>query len=254
MPHVVANGVRFHTFTLGDSGPPVVMLHGLLVGNLASWYFTGARVLSETHRVFLYDLRGHGKSDKTVDGYTVQTMSQDLSALLSTFTDEPVALVGHSFGGLIGLQYALDHPDKVSKLAIVEAPIAPSRTNGLTGFLSLPREQMVAALPDTLRELVFKNAGSRRVNRLLKSLYFLAYESTLLADIAGETDVSDDELKKVSCPTLLVYGRSSSCIPGGERLAQNLPDARYELLDGGHYLTVDAPDALSALLVEFLGG
>src|SRR5678815_1667039 len=58
MPLVAANGLQFHVQELGD-GRPVVMLHGLLIGSLASWYFTVAPALAPAHRCRLYDLRDH---------------------------------------------------------------------------------------------------------------------------------------------------------------------------------------------------
>ena len=81
MSFTTANGVRLHTTALG-AGPPVVMLHGLLIGSLASWYFTAAPALARTHAVQLYDLRGHGLSDRPVDGYDTATMAADLAALI----------------------------------------------------------------------------------------------------------------------------------------------------------------------------
>ncbi|MGH7285457.1 MAG: alpha/beta fold hydrolase, partial [Polyangiaceae bacterium] len=54
------NGVALHVQRLGENGSPVVMLHGLFVGSMASWYFTAAPALAEKHRVLLYDLRGNG--------------------------------------------------------------------------------------------------------------------------------------------------------------------------------------------------
>ena len=246
-----ANGLRFHAVTLGD-GPPVVMLHGLLVGNLATWFFTGARVLAKTHRVLLYDLRGHGRSERPATGYDVATMAGDLEALVAGFTDEPVALVGHSFGALVAMHYARAHPEGVTRLAVVEAPLMPGDADELAGFLSLPPEEMLAALPGELRETIV--GGGRRATRLLASLEALATETTLVADLAARDGVDDEELRAVRCPLLAVYGDRSPCLPSGQRFAAVLPEARLEILPGGHYLPLDAPAAIGRLLAEFLGG
>src|SRR5262249_25639953 len=106
---VVARSVRFHTQELGaGERPSVVMLHGLLIGSLASWYFTAAPALAERRRVLLYDLRGHGRSERTADGYDVATMASDLAELAAPFDARPIDLVGHSFGALVALRFALD--------------------------------------------------------------------------------------------------------------------------------------------------
>ncbi len=85
MPLVAGNGLQFHTQVLGQ-GPPLVVLHGLLVGNLASWYSGAAPALARTHRVLLYDL--------------------------------PVFL-GNSFGGLLSLAFSAARPGRVAGMVLV---------------------------------------------------------------------------------------------------------------------------------------
>ena len=75
MSVVTARDLAFHVQELG-SGPPVVMLHGLLVGSLASWYFTAAPALASRHRVRMYDLRGHGRSAPARTGYDLELQIQ----------------------------------------------------------------------------------------------------------------------------------------------------------------------------------
>ena len=77
MPVSTRNGVRLHWQELG-SGPPLVMLHGLLVGSLATWYFTAAPALAARGHVVLYDLRGHGLSERAPSGYDVATQIEAL--------------------------------------------------------------------------------------------------------------------------------------------------------------------------------
>ncbi len=229
------------------------MLHGLLVGNLATWYFTGARVLARTHEVLLYDLRGHGRSERAPDGYTVPAMCDDLEALIEGFApSEAVSLVGHSFGALIVLEYALRHPDRVGRLVLVEAPLPPASTKGLTEFLSLGPDEMVEALPDALKASVVR--GGRRGSRLLASLRFLAYETTLIRDLDTAYPVTDAQLASIGCPTLVVAGSDSSCRPAGDRLLERIADAQLVVLSGGHYLMMDAPGPLARHIVEFLDG
>lgn len=251
MSYLNANGLTFHVQRLG-SGPPLVMLHGLMVGSLASWYFTAAPALARTHEVLLYDLRGHGRSERAPRGYDVRTMTGDLEALVGAFAREPVALVGHSYGGLIALRFALDHPDRVARLALVEAPLPPSRLGELSEFVARTPEQMVEALPATTR--AFFERGSRQARRLLRSLHFLVLESSLRDDLDAETDIPDQELAQLRCPVACFYGERSSCRGVGERLARVIPGAQLQLLPGGHYLHIDCGPALTAGLVEHASG
>ncbi len=251
MPVVAANGARFHVQRLG-SGPPVAMLHGLFVGSLAQWYFTAAPALATAHEVFLYDLRGHGKSDRPTGGYDLATMTGDFAALTADYRPVPITVVGHSYGALIALRFALDHPERVARLVLVEAPLPPSRFGDFGELVRRPPGEMLEALPPPLA--AYLGRGGRQARRLLANLRFLASECSLVADLEAEPDIADAELAGLSCPTLCLYGASSACRESGERLARVVPGAALELLPGGHYLHLDAPAELTRRIAEFCRG
>jgi pimeloyl-ACP methyl ester carboxylesterase len=253
VPVVAANGLAFHVQELGpesSTAPLVVMVHGLLVGTLASWLFTAAPVLAQTRRVRVYDLRGHGRSERARIGYSVRAMAGDLEALVAD-ARAPIDVVGHSWGGLVALRFALDHPTLVRRLAVVEAPLPPSQAMQLVGVTSDP-ERLVDALPAPLRDAVA--SGRRQAARLVASLAFLARETTLLADLDAEPDLDDAELATLAPPLVAIYGDRSACLPAGERLARACPRATLRVLHGGHYLHLDARAALAEVLREHLDG
>lgn len=242
--------MRLHTVELG-AGPLLVMLHGLVVGNLASWYFTAAPALAERFRVRMYDLRGHGRSERAADGYDLETMTDDLEAVIGEHAG-PVVLVGHSYGALIALRYAERHPERVARLALVEAPLLDGHADDLLGFLKLPEASMIEALPGDLRGAL--EAGGRRARRLLEGLVGLALQTSLLKDLAATRPPPDSTIAGLRCPVMAVYGESSGCLAGAARIQALLPAARVETLPGGHYLPVEAPAALTALLCDFAFG
>ena len=243
MPIIAANDLRLHVQDIGQAGSPVVMLHGLLIGSAASWYFTSAPVLARTHRVRVYDLRGHGMSEVAASGYGVRSMASDLDAIAGA---EPVDLVGHSWGALVALRFALDQPARVRRLVLVEAPVPPSSVTEMSAFLD--GGDLAAALPPQLR------VAGRRGERLVRALERLVLQTTLVDDLRAERDPDPAELALLTCPTLLVYGDRSSCRAGGRKLAEAIPRARHVELPGGHYLHLDARDALTDLIVEHLDG
>jgi pimeloyl-ACP methyl ester carboxylesterase len=250
MPLVAANGLQFHVQELG-AGRAVVMLHGLLIGSLASWYFTAAPALSQTHRCRLYDLRGHGRSERAPSGYDVATMSTDLAALTADLA-EPFDVVGHSFGAVVALRFAIDHPARVRRVVVVEAPLPPSSAVELVKFLDQTPDRMLEALPASLRAAVA--GGRRQAERLVKSLSFLALDSTLLADLRAEPDIPDADLARIAAPVLLAYGDQSACLATGRRLSKVIPGAVLAVLAGGHYLHLDARAELTGLIAEHLDG
>jgi pimeloyl-ACP methyl ester carboxylesterase len=246
------NGTGIHLQELGEGGPPLVMLHGLFVGSLAMWYFTAAPELAKTHRVALYDLRGHGRSERAKSGYDVETMRADLEAITRRFEGEKVTLVGHSYGGVVALSFALAYPERVAKVAVVEAPLPPSRLEELESFLGKSPDQMTESLPEALRDALGRKG--RQAAKLVDSLRFLATECSLLADLRRAKDFDDAELARLARPLLAVYGVHSSCRPVGRRLARVVPGAKLVEVDGGHFLPVEAPAAVTSAVAEFVRG
>lgn len=231
MPLETANGLTFHTQELGR-GSPAVLIHGLLLGNLASWYLTVAPAIARSHRVLLYDLRGHGLSERARRGYDLSTLSADLDALCGRFGTAPIALVGHSYGGLVALKFAIDYPERVRQLVLVDVPMPPSSADGIIQFTARDPQ----ALLDSLPPRVFGGSmGSRkRASSLSNTLEFLVRDSSLLEDIVAEPEFSDAALARVACPALCLYGHQSPCRPVAARLTAAIPAASAIIVPGGH--------------------
>ncbi|SDT71032.1 alpha/beta fold hydrolase [Jiangella sp. DSM 45060] len=103
---------------LGGSGRPVVLLHGFPQTHLM-WRHVAADLAAD-HTVIVPDLRGYGRSDKPVDGYAKRTMAADAVALAAHLGHERFALAGHDRGALVAFRAGLDHPDRVTHLAILD--------------------------------------------------------------------------------------------------------------------------------------
>lgn len=103
---------------VGGSGRPVVLLHGFPQTHLM-WRHVAADLAAD-HTVIVPDLRGYGRSDKPIDGYAKRTMAADVVALAAHLGHERFALAGHDRGALVAFRTGLDHPDRVTHLAILD--------------------------------------------------------------------------------------------------------------------------------------
>lgn len=253
MPLKRANGRVFHVQELG-AGPPVAMVHGLVLGTLASWYFTIAHRLAHHRRVVLYDQRGHGLSEPAAHGFDLPTLAADLAAVLDEAAGiaGPVDLVGHSYGGAVLLQFALDYPDRVRRLVLVEAPLPPFSAAEVQDLLSTDPEAVLAALPEKVAPDFM--GGPKRWTRRLEVAVRFRDETSLPADLAAEPGFTDEELARVVQPLLCVDGATSELPSAGKRLASRVPSARRVLLAGGHMLHIEARDELARTIEEFLDG
>ena len=124
MPEITANGLRFHYQRVGSGSTPVVMLHGLMIDDLSSLYFTTAPAFADVADVVLYDLRGHGRTEQPPSGYGLDDAVADLIGLLDALDiTEPAYLLGNSVGGTIALAAAMAHPERVAGLMLLEAHV-----------------------------------------------------------------------------------------------------------------------------------
>src|SRR2546425_2621578 len=121
MAELTVRNVRFHFQRLGHGGSTVVFLHGLVMDNLSSFYFTLAPPVSRFADVILYDLRGHGNTERPPSGYALPEMVADLAALLDGMgVTGPVYLVGHSFGGLLAQAFAAAYPGRTGGMVFID--------------------------------------------------------------------------------------------------------------------------------------
>ncbi len=245
------NGVRLHCVTLG-SGPAVVLCHGLVFGSMASWYFSIASKLAQRYRVIMFDKRGHGKSDMAASGYDVDTLAGDLAAVIehTIAPGEEVTLIGHSYGALVALRYALNCKRELRDLILVDAPLPASRYVFPSFAKITSREildtHLAAMLPPNL------SASSRRIGRIKERLEALLLNSSLRTDVAAAGDIIDAELRRLDTPTLCIYGRHSDCAEVGLRLGKILPRAKLEWIECGHYILEEAPGDLLHIIEAHL--
>ena len=122
MPVINLPNVRLHVQELNPEGQEtIVMVHGMF-SNLAVYYFTIAPMLAKHFRVVLFDMKGHGMSEKVQTGYDLTSMTGDLLNLMHVLGIEKAHLAGYSYGGLVAMKMATRFPERVGKLAIIEGP------------------------------------------------------------------------------------------------------------------------------------
>lgn len=234
MAEVETRGLSFHVQRMGAGDRTVVFLHGLVMDNLSSWYFTVANRAAESADVVLYDLRGHGKTSRPKTGYSIAEMVADLDALLDGLgvDDGKVDLVGNSFGGLLAVAYAAAHPDRVSGLALVDGQVHDAAWGAqMKATLGLRGRDAEVEIARSFKHWLGRHSERKR-NRLAANARALVLETSLVEDIANSPPTSDDDLRRIICPVLALYGEHSDVLHHGERLAEVLPDCRMKVYPG----------------------
>lgn len=255
MADVTVDGVRIHVQRLGTDGPaPVLFVHGLVMDNLASWYFTVANPVATARPVLLYDLRGHGLSARPATGYDLDTLVRELFGVLDAVgIDVPVTFVGHSFGGLLALSAALARPERCAGLVLVDGLLPePGWGERMATTLRLSGEERDAQITERFSAWLGRHSARKR-NRLAEQAQGLVEGTTLVADLQGSPGVPDAVYATLEVPVLALYGADSDVRTHGERLAARLPQCTLELLpDCTHSLMWEQTAMVRDRIVEWL--
>jgi len=255
MADVYARGLRFHVQRFGNdrNNPVVVFLHGLVMDNLSSWYFSCAPAMAKVADVILYDLRGHGRSERPPTGYTLADHVADLAALLDALGEtRPVHLVGNSFGGLLALAFAAAHTSRTAAVGLVDGHV------GHGGFAAMMEatlrkegEARDLAIAASFKTWLGRHSERKRT-RLADHAQELIAQTTLVADIAATPAL---DAAKVTVPVLGVYGEKSDLYEEAKRLLATASQVRLITLPGcSHSVLWEETQLVKELLVRFLAG
>jgi len=260
----------------GGSGPPLLLLHGYPQTS-AMWHRV-APLLAPHFTIVAADLRGYGRSSKpstTPDHapYSKRTMAQDMTEVMAALGHETFFLAGHDRGGRVAHRLAMDHPDRVIRLATLD--IAPTREMYRnTGedfaraywhwfFLIQPApfpEHMIEADPKAywLKKCGSGSAGMAPFSEdaLAEYLACFADPATIHASCedyraAAGIDIAHDDAdgeQRLTMPLLALWGKTGvieRCFDALALWRKRAEDVRGHALPGGHYLAEELPDAVA---------
>lgn len=263
----------------GGDGPPLLLLHGHPQTHVM-WHRV-APLLARDFTVVAADLRGYGQSSKPASTpdhlpYSKRVMALDQIALMHHFGFEEFSVVGHDRGGRCAYRLALDHPERVKKLAVLD--IVPTgdafrRTNMDFAmgywhwfFLSQPYdlpERLINANPENYyfgagRERFAPEALADYLEAVHNpaTIHAICEDYRAAATIDRELDEADRGRRRISCPTLVLWGRRAKLHEWYDVLEiwRDWADhVQGHAIDCGHYLAEEAPDETYAALHGFLG-
>lgn len=193
--------VRSFDGTTHRDGPPLVLLHGLGVSGVV-WTAFARRQLSD-RTVIAPDLRGHGESDASPDdAYAVSDYAADVAKLIpDRFHGTPVALAGHSLGGLVAIELARNWPERVSHLVVLDPPLDQSQSREVVATVARLRQ-----LPSDDLEAYLGGFHGVAAGASLGRLFRTAVDGTYASYLATPPGAARawDAAPHISAPTLLI--------------------------------------------------
>jgi pimeloyl-ACP methyl ester carboxylesterase len=265
---------RHVIYRVAGSGPPVVLIHGML-NSSSHWQAVAARLAGE-HTVIAPDLIGHGDSAAPRGDYSLGAHAASIRDLLAAIGVDRATLVGHSLGGGVAMQFFYQFPQRVERLVLVSSgglgqEVSPMlRMAALPGMSALLSAAIHPRLLDGLRgagtRLRERGAGGgvylQAVARALAPLETRGARAAFLhtlrsvIDVHGQRVSATDRLYLLEAiPTMIVWGERDHTIPleHGRRTHEAIPHTSFHTLpDAAHFPHLEDPDGLSQLLLRFI--
>ena len=254
------NDIEAAWFEVGR-GDALVLVHGLADDHRA--WRRALPDLALRHRVLLYDLRGHGQTSLGNPDGTLRQLGDDLVGMMDAIGLDRAAVAGFSLGGTIAMRAGIDHPDRISRLALIATS---SRVGRSAAEWYRQRVEMVERRDAVLRDTLDRDAADVYAETPAELEEGLLIRRQSTADPRGYGNACaamaalnaaplDPELPAITAPTLVVASaKDKHCPPrAAEIIASGIGGSRLEILpDAGHAIPAEKPRELAGLINSFL--
>ncbi len=234
------NGIEMYYAVYGE-GDPILLIHGGL-GHADLWA-NQVIELSRTHKVIVADSRGHGRSTRNEQPYGYSIMASDYLALLDYLKIDKTALVGWSDGGIIGLDIAINHPERLTKLFAHAANVTVDGVDPAVATNATFNSYIERAGKDYKRVSKTPDQYDSFVEQISKMW-------------ATEPAWTKEQLAAIKVPTAIVVGDHDEAITRAhtDYMASAIPGSKLIILpEASHFAMLQDPTGYTKAVVDFLG-
>jgi len=264
LPFVKVNGVQLYYEEKGpDFGEPLVFLNGIFMST-ASWRLM-IPYFEKSYHVILHDFRGQWDSEKPEGSYSLHQHAYDLEGLLKHLNLDKVHIVGTSYGGEVGLCFALEFPERVKSLTVISSvsEIRPHLKYMALRWLNAakthdPEIFVCEWIGDVYSEEFLQKHQEPFQERLVQLYQAFDYNAAirlLESFLELETSPLTPRLKQLSAPTLVVAAEKDLVKPleYSHIIAHTVPQAQFHIIpNAGHGVVIEKPKETSAVILGFL--
>lgn len=262
-------GCRLYYYAAGTrgAGEPVVFLHGF-PGSSHLWHDV-IPLMPAGHRLVVLDQLGSGRSDRpSRTSLSVTAHAERLRLLLDDLRIDSACLVGHGSGGAVAQALAIAHPDRVTRLALIDSTCFGSwlrRAAPLARFLSVFGAMLGAPIlaglvhGSMLNGFADQDNGRRALDQYLRTYTTQLGVHALMAQLRAMRDLEIESLAlrlaSITAPASVIWGADDPylSVTVGERLAASIPGATLEIIPAArHFTPNDAPDRVAAAIGRLL--
>jgi pimeloyl-ACP methyl ester carboxylesterase len=241
---------RIH-YLIGGDGPTLLLLHGH--PSKALEWGPLLHKLTNAHKVIAIDFLGYGESDAPDVDYNVETQADIALGLLNALGIDKTDVLGFSMGGWVALKVAIDHPDRIRRLVLVDS-------GGLTFPTTLTADSFVPNTLAQFREMERLHSDRRLPDFVARDLLRLSQDHSWVLQRMGSSLLSfrealDGRLGNLNMPILVIWGKEDRLIPYtvALRFQRELPGAKLVTIDScGHMVLWDCSDRALPEVIAFI--
>ena len=260
MPARTVNGASIHYEESGQGTPPVVLLHGFPLDSRV--WKAQREALADRHRVIMPDLRGFGRSASD-DPFTMESIADDVHALLEDLGALPCVLGGLSMGGYVALAYAKKYPADLAGLLLIDTRAEADTPEGREGrqkMIDLVRQKGPSAVAEGMMSKMLapdRAASSPALARELRTIMEAQPPRTIENALAAMRDRPDfrDDLPSIPVQTLILVGDADAITPPAvaEALNKGIPKSKLITIPGaGHMTPMEQPEQVNRAIRDFV--
>lgn len=260
MSKVAVNGISLYYEEEGH-GPPLVLLSGYTT-DISAWY-TIRDHLAKYFHLILVDNRGVGRSDSPDTSYNIETMAEDIKALMVFLQLQNSFILSHSMGTAIAQILAIKYPRLIKKMVLanplVQLRSAPSAA--FSFFLKMRQQGMsLVTMTEGVMPWLFSNhflKNSEQIAKILNNVETYPYPQSLVGQkrqLEALLDFnSEDWFKKIVVPTLVIEGEKDLiCSGDAEHMRREIPKASHLIFpDQGHMEHIEKPNEFADAVRKF---
>ena len=259
MPQITIENTNIYYELHGkESKPCLLLIHGL-GSSVRDWEYQ-IPAFSEDYRVLAIDMRGHGRSDKPKERYSVRQFSSDILAVMDALKIEKAHIVGISMGGMIAFQMAVDCPERIEKLVIVNSgpalvPKTLAEKFAIYSRFVIVRLMGMRKMGEVLAPKLFVDADQEDLRQAFAQRWAEndpnAYLNTLRALVGWDVEA---HIHTIQNPSLILCSdQDYSPLALKEAYIVKMPNATLQVIANAHHaVTSERPEAFNAAVLEWL--
>ncbi len=240
-----------------DDGPPLVFINSLGL-DLRMWDDV-ASILRSEYQIVRYDKRGHGLSDCPPAPYSLDQFVADLHLLIEHLDLPQVVLIGISIGGMISMEFAAAHPDLVPYLVVFDTAARIGSAEAWETRIQDVRRKGMEKMSTVILPIWFSSSFAEEQLATHRGYRNSLLRTSLEGYVGACAALRDADLTQrvtsIEAKTLIIAGDqdSSTTLEQGQALADAIPNARFDLLEGaGHLAPVEQPERAAKMIRRFL--